>query len=82
MKKRKPVISDKKKRGEWTEMIFMVRATEHGLQVIEPCARGGNGWSVLGQQAGEGRARAFLNRGVWTMTAFVAASGTHLWLNG
>jgi hypothetical protein len=36
MKKRKPKISDRKLRGEWAEMHFMVRATEHGLQVSKP----------------------------------------------
>ena len=36
MKKRKPKISDKKLRGEWAEMCFMVRATEHGLHVSKP----------------------------------------------
>jgi hypothetical protein len=36
MKKRKPKISDKKLRGEWAEMRFMVRAAEHGLHVSKP----------------------------------------------
>ena len=36
MKKRKPAISDKKLRGEWAEMRFMVRAAEHGLHVSKP----------------------------------------------
>ncbi len=36
MKKRKPIIRNKKMRGEWAEMIFMVRATEHGLPVSKP----------------------------------------------
>lgn len=36
MKKRKKVIVNKKLRGEWTEMCFMVRATEHGLPVSKP----------------------------------------------
>jgi hypothetical protein len=36
MEKRKPKITDKKLRGEWAEMRFMVRATEHGLQVSKP----------------------------------------------
>jgi hypothetical protein len=25
-----------KRRGEWTELLFMTRATEHGLRVIKP----------------------------------------------
>ena len=37
MKKRKPrVIQDKKKRGEWSESVFMARAGEHGLPVSRP----------------------------------------------
>jgi hypothetical protein len=36
MGKRKPIIIGKKLRGEWAEMIFMLRATEHGLQVSKP----------------------------------------------
>jgi hypothetical protein len=36
MKKQKPKITNKKLRGEWAEMCFMVRATEHGLQVSKP----------------------------------------------
>jgi hypothetical protein len=36
MAKRKPIIIGKKLRGEWAEMIFMLRATEHGLQVSKP----------------------------------------------
>jgi hypothetical protein len=37
MKKRKPkIISDKKKRGEWAESVFMARAAEHGLPVSKP----------------------------------------------
>jgi hypothetical protein len=36
MKKRKPKISDKKLRGEWAEMHFMVRATDHDLPVSKP----------------------------------------------
>jgi hypothetical protein len=36
MKKRKPRISDKKLRGEWAEMHFMVRATDHDLPVSKP----------------------------------------------
>lgn len=35
MKKRK-VISNKKLRGEWAEMCFMVRAAEHGLPIAKP----------------------------------------------
>jgi hypothetical protein len=33
MKQRKHKISDKKLRGEWAEMHFMVRATDHDLPV-------------------------------------------------
>jgi hypothetical protein len=36
MEKRKPIITGKKLRGEWAEMIFMLRATELGLQVSKP----------------------------------------------
>jgi hypothetical protein len=37
MKKRKPkIISDKKKRGEWAESVFMAGAAEHGLPVSKP----------------------------------------------
>ena len=36
MKKRKPKISNKKLRGEWAEAIFVVRASERGLQVSKP----------------------------------------------
>ena len=36
MKKRKPKISNKKLRGEWAEMVFMVRATERGLPISKP----------------------------------------------
>lgn len=36
MKKRKPIIKDKKLRGEWAEMQFMARAAEHGLSVSKP----------------------------------------------
>jgi PD-(D/E)XK nuclease superfamily protein len=36
MGKREPKIIGKKLRGEWAEMIFMLRATEHGLQVSKP----------------------------------------------
>jgi PD-(D/E)XK endonuclease len=34
--KRKPKITDKKLRGEWAEMHFMVRATDHDLPVSRP----------------------------------------------
>ena len=36
MKKRKPKIFDKKLRGEWAEMHFMLRATDHDLPVSKP----------------------------------------------
>jgi hypothetical protein len=36
MKKRKAMISNKKLRGEWAELCFMVRAAEHGLQISKP----------------------------------------------
>jgi hypothetical protein len=36
MKKRKPKIEDKKLRGEWAEMHFMLNATDHGLEVSKP----------------------------------------------
>jgi|ERR1700728_398054 len=36
MKNQKPKITHKKLRGEWAEMVFMVRATEHGLPVCKP----------------------------------------------
>jgi PD-(D/E)XK endonuclease len=35
-KKRKPRIADKKQRGEWAEMHFMVRATDHDLPISKP----------------------------------------------
>jgi hypothetical protein len=35
-KERRPIIRNKKLRGEWAEMCFMVRATEHGLPVCKP----------------------------------------------
>ena len=37
MKKRKPkIIQDKKKRGEWAESVFLVRAGEEGLAASKP----------------------------------------------
>ncbi len=36
MRKRKPKIADKKLRGEWAEMHFMLRATDHALPVSKP----------------------------------------------
>jgi hypothetical protein len=36
MTKRKPIIEDKKQRGEWAELKFMARAAEHGLPVSKP----------------------------------------------
>jgi len=36
MKQRKHKISDKKLRGEWAEMHFMGRATDHDLPVSKP----------------------------------------------
>ena len=36
MKKRKPIIGNKKLRGEWAELVFMVRAAEHGLPICKP----------------------------------------------
>jgi hypothetical protein len=36
MKKREPRISNKKKRGEWAEMVFMARAAELGIGVCKP----------------------------------------------
>lgn len=36
MTKRKAIISNKKLRGEWAELCFMVRAAEHGLQISKP----------------------------------------------
>src|SRR5258708_12728167 len=35
-KKRKPKIADKKRRGEWAELHFMVRAIDHDLPVSKP----------------------------------------------
>jgi hypothetical protein len=35
-KKQEPKITDKKLRGEWAELCFMVRAAEHGLQLSKP----------------------------------------------
>lgn len=37
MKRRKPkIIKDKKKRGEWAESVFLVRAGEEGLAASKP----------------------------------------------
>ncbi len=36
MEKRKPKIEDKKRRGEWAEMIFTVRAAERGIAISKP----------------------------------------------
>jgi hypothetical protein len=36
MKKRKPLIRNKKLRGEWAELCFMVTAAEHALPVCKP----------------------------------------------
>jgi hypothetical protein len=36
MRKRRPIIKDKKERGEWAEAIFLVRAREQGLPVSKP----------------------------------------------
>jgi hypothetical protein len=36
MEKRKPKIQDKKRRGEWAEMIFMARAAERGIAISKP----------------------------------------------
>jgi len=35
-KSHKPKITNKKLRGEWAELCFMVRAAEHGLQLSKP----------------------------------------------
>ena len=43
MKRRKPkIIKDKKKRGEWAESVFLVRAGEEGLPASKPW---GDSWS-------------------------------------
>lgn len=34
--RRKPKIANKKLRGEWVELVFMVRATGYGLPVSKP----------------------------------------------
>jgi hypothetical protein len=36
MAKREPKISDKKKRGEWAEAVFLMRASERGIAVSKP----------------------------------------------
>jgi len=36
MKRKQAIIQDKKLRGEWAELCFMVRAAEHGLQISKP----------------------------------------------
>jgi hypothetical protein len=36
MKNREPIITDKKLRGEWAELVFMVRAAEHKLPISIP----------------------------------------------
>ncbi len=36
MEKRQPKITDKKRRGEWAEMIFMARSAERGIAISKP----------------------------------------------
>jgi hypothetical protein len=35
-KKKKPIIADKKLRGEWAEMVFMTRIIELGIPISKP----------------------------------------------
>ena len=49
MKKRKPIIGNKKLRGEWAELVFMVRAAEHGLQISKPWGEMGSYDFIVGR---------------------------------
>jgi hypothetical protein len=49
MKKRKPSIADKKKRGEWVELRFMADAAEHNLPASKPFGDSENFDVVVGR---------------------------------
>ena len=49
MKKRKPKIADKKKRGEWVELRFMAEAAERGLPASKPFGDSENFDVVVGR---------------------------------
>ena len=49
MKKRKPKIADKKKRGEWVELKFMAEAAERGLPASKPFGDSENFDVVVGR---------------------------------
>ena len=49
MKKRKPKIADKKKRGEWVELKFMAEAAERGLPACKPFGDSENFDVVVGR---------------------------------
>ncbi len=49
MKKRKPKIADKKKRGEWVELKFMAEAAERNLPACKPLGDSENFDVVVGR---------------------------------
>lgn len=50
MKKRKPkIIKDSKRRGEWAESVFAVRAAENGLPVSKPSGESSSFDCVVGR---------------------------------
>jgi hypothetical protein len=50
MTKRKPkIIKDNKRRGEWAESVFAVRAAENGLPVSKPIGESGSFDCVIGR---------------------------------
>ena len=50
MKKRKPkIIKDNKRRGEWAESVFAVRAAENGLPVSKPIGESSSFDCVIGR---------------------------------
>jgi hypothetical protein len=50
MKKRTPkIIKDNKRRGEWAESVFAVRAAENGLPVSKPFGESGSFDCVVGR---------------------------------
>jgi hypothetical protein len=49
MKKRKPKIADKKKRGEWVELRFMAEAAERNLPACKPFGHSENFDVVVGR---------------------------------
>ena len=50
MEKRRPkIIKDNKRRGEWAESVFAVRAAENGLPVSKPFGESGSFDCVIGR---------------------------------